>query len=150
MIPLPRVAPTIELMFLIPRQRILHLVHDSPSSSHPGTPASLQLVSARFWWPSLQADMITFVQQCPTCNMSKSSHQQPLPVPQQPWSHITIDFVNDLPNSRNYTTIQTVIDRFSKACRLIPLPKLPTAFETAEVHLEQVSKNRFLEQVSLL
>ncbi len=27
----------------------------------------------------------------------------------------------------------TVIDRFSKACRLIPLPKLPTAFETAEI-----------------
>ncbi len=25
-----------------------------------------------------------------------------------------------------------VIDRFSKACRLIPLPKLPTALETAE------------------
>ncbi len=75
---------------------------------------------------------------------SKSSHQrpagllQPLPVPQRPWSHIAIDFVTDLPNSRNYTTILTVIDRFSKACRLIPLPKLPTAFETAEALLEQV------------
>lgn len=76
--------------------------------------------------------------------MSKSSHQrpagllQPLPFPQRTWSHIAIDFVTDLPNSRNYTTILTVIDQFSKACRLIPLPKLPTAFETAEVLLEQV------------
>lgn len=35
-------------------------------------------------------------------------------------------------------TILTVINRFSKACRLIPLPKLPTALETAEVLLEQV------------
>ncbi len=57
---------------------------------------------------------------------------------QRPWSHIAIDFVTDLPNSRNYTTILTVIDRFSKACCLIPLPKLPTAFETAEALLDQV------------
>ncbi len=126
------------------RQRVLHLVHDAPSSGHPGITASLQLLSDCFWWPSLQADTITFVQQCPVCNMSKSSHQrpagllQPLPVPQRPWSHTAIDFVTDLPNSRNYTTILTVIDRFSKACRLIPLPKLPTAFETAEALLEQV------------
>ncbi len=126
------------------RQRVLHLVHDSPSSGHPGITASLQLVSERFWWPSLRTDTIAFVQQCPTCNMTKSSHQrpagllQPLPVPQRPWSHIAIDFVTDLPNSKNYTTILTVIDRFSKACHLIPLPKLPTAFETAEVLLHQV------------
>ncbi len=123
---------------------MLHLVHDAPSSGHPGITASLQLLSDRFWWPTLQADTVTFVQQCPVCNMSKSSHQcpagllQPLPVPQRPWSHIAIDFVTDLPYSRNYTTILTVIDRFSKACRLIPLPKLPTAFETAEALLEQV------------
>ncbi len=123
---------------------MLHLVHDAPSSGHPGITASLQLISDRFWWPSLQADTITFVQQCTVCNMSKSSHQrpagllQPLPVPQRPWSHIAIDFVTDLPNSRNYTTILTVIDRFSKACRLVPLPKLPTAFETAEALLEHV------------
>ncbi len=85
-----------------------------------------------------------FIQHCSTCSIAKSSHQcpagllQPLPIPQRPWSHITIDFVTDLPRSRNHTTILTVIDRFSKACRLIPLTKLPTAFETAEALLEQV------------
>ncbi len=50
--------------------------------------------------------------------------------PQRPLSHIAIDFITDLPLSRGHTTILTVIDRFSKACRLIPLPKLPTALET--------------------
>ncbi len=40
--------------------------------------------------------------------------------PRRPWSHIAIDFVTDLPSSRNYTTILMVIDRFSKACHLIP------------------------------
>ncbi len=41
--------------------------------------------------------------------------------------------MTDLPASQGHTTILTVIDRFSKACRLIPLPKLSTALETAEV-----------------
>ncbi|KAI2649902.1 Transposon Tf2-8 polyprotein [Labeo rohita] len=43
-----------------------------------------------------------------------------------------IDFVTDLPPSNGYTTILSVVDRFSKGCRFIPLPKLPTAMETAE------------------
>ncbi|KAI2653726.1 Transposon Tf2-9 polyprotein [Labeo rohita] len=46
---------------------------------------------------------------------------------------ISIDFITDLPNSQGNTVIFTIIDRFSKACRLIPLPKLPSAFEAAEL-----------------
>ncbi len=120
------------------RQRVLSLVHSIPSSGHPGITATLQLLNNRFWWPSIQTDTITFIKNCDICNISKSPHQlpagllQPLPIPQRPWSHIAIDFVTDLPASQCQTTILTVIDRFSKACLLIPLPKLPTAFETAE------------------
>ncbi|KAI2643953.1 Transposon Tf2-9 polyprotein [Labeo rohita] len=105
---------------------------------------SLELTTNRFWWPTLNKDVIQFVNQCPTCNIPKTSHQrpagllQPLPIPQRPWSHIAIDFLTDLPSSNNYTTILTVIDRFSKACRVIPLVKLPTAWETAEVMMNQV------------
>lgn len=76
--------------------------------------------------------------------MSKTPRQvpagllTPLPTPQRPWSHIAIDFITDLPNSQGNTTIFTIIDRFSKACRLIPLPKLPTSLETAELLCNQV------------
>lgn len=56
----------------------------------------------------------------------------PLPIPQHPWSHIAIDFITDLPVSNGHTAILTIIDRFSKACCLIPLPKLPNALQTAE------------------
>lgn len=108
-------------------------VHSSPSSGHPGITATIQLLSNHFWWPSMQSNTISFMQNCSTCSMTKSSKQlpsgllHPLPIPQCPWSHIT-----DLPNSSGHTTILTVVDCFSKACQLIPLPKLPTALETAE------------------
>lgn len=126
------------------RQRVLHQVHSTPSSGHPGITATIQLLSNRFWWSSMQTDTINFIRNCITCNTNKSSRQlpagllQPLPIPQRPWSHIAIDFVTDLPLSQGKTTILSVIDRFSKACRFIPLPKLPTAFETAEALCENV------------
>ncbi len=107
------------------RQRVIQLVHSTPSSGHPGIAATLQLLNNKFWWSTLRTDTITFIQNCTICNTTKTPHQlpagllQPLPIPQRPWSHLAIDFVTDLP--------------FSKACRLIPLPKLPTALETAEV-----------------
>ncbi|KAL0183468.1 hypothetical protein M9458_022843, partial [Cirrhinus mrigala] len=111
-------------------------------AGHPGITATAHLISNRFWWPTLQRDVIDFVRGCSFCNISKSFHQCPAgllqPIPQRPWSHISIDFVTDLPSSRNFANILTVIDRFSKACRLIPLPKLPTAFETAEFLMKQV------------
>ncbi|KAL0165102.1 hypothetical protein M9458_040855, partial [Cirrhinus mrigala] len=120
------------------RTRVLTEVHTVPSSGHPGIEATLHLLHNRYWWPNQRADTIKFVNQCTVCNQTKVPHRlpagllQPLPVPQRPWSHISVDFITDLPPSNGYTTILTVIDRFSKSCRLIPLAKLPTAMETAE------------------
>ncbi|KAK3534931.1 hypothetical protein QTP70_002016 [Hemibagrus guttatus] len=53
------------------------------------------------------------------------------------WVHTSLcsghpDFVTDLPPSNGFTTILVIIDRFSKACRLILLKGLPTAMETAQ------------------
>ncbi len=119
------------------RQRLLSQIHTTPSSGHPT--ATTHLLRNRFWWPTLLTDATKFVQSCINCNTSKSPRQlptfllTPLPTPHRPWSHITIDFISDLPNSQGNTTRLTIVDRFSKTCHLIPLPKLPTSFETAEL-----------------
>ncbi|KAI2666797.1 Transposon Tf2-6 polyprotein [Labeo rohita] len=121
------------------RSRVLTEIHSAPSSGHPGIEATLHLVSNRFWWPSLRSDTINHIRGCSVCNTTKVPRRlpagllQPLPVPQRPWSHLAIDFITDLPPSKGHTTILTIVDRFSKGCRLIPLPKLPTAMETAEL-----------------
>ncbi|KAL0156943.1 hypothetical protein M9458_048189, partial [Cirrhinus mrigala] len=121
------------------RQRVLSEVHSVPSSGHPGIEATHHLLSNKFWWPTMCPDTINFVRRCAICNTSKIPRRlpagllQPLPVPQRPWTHIALDFVTDLPPSNGHTTILSVVDRFSKGCRFIPLPKLPTAMETAEL-----------------
>ncbi|KAL0176934.1 hypothetical protein M9458_029264, partial [Cirrhinus mrigala] len=121
------------------RQRVLSEVHSIPSSGHPGIEATLHLLGNRFWWPTVRPDTIDFIRNCTVCNTSKVPRRlpagllQPLPVPLRPWSHIAVDFLTDLPPSNGHTTILSVVDRFSKGCRFIPLPKLPTAMETAEL-----------------
>ncbi len=63
----------------------------------------------------------------------------PLPLPQRPWSHIGVDFVTDLPNSEGYTCV--LVNRFSKACKFIPLKGLLTALQSAESLFHHVFRN---------
>lgn len=57
---------------------------------------------------------------------------------ERPWSHISMDFVMGLPLSQGNKVILVVVDRFSKACHLIPLPKLPSAPQNAEIVLQHI------------
>lgn len=59
-------------------------------------------------------------------------------MPSRPWSHIALDFVTGLPASNGNTVVLTVVDRFSKAVHFIPLPKLPSAKEMAQVLINHV------------
>lgn len=72
------------------REKVLHHVHDSLSSGHPGITAALSLLRNRFWWETMPQDVTQFIHHCTACQTSKQSHQliadllQPLPIPQRP------------------------------------------------------------------
>ncbi len=89
-------------------------------------------------------DIREFVLACSVCARGKTSNRppegllQPLSVPSRPWSHIALDFVTALPPSLGNTVVLTVVDRFSKAAHFIPLPKLPSAKETATTVVDHV------------
>lgn len=126
------------------RSRLISWMHSTKFSAHPGVSRTISLISRRFWWPSSYKDIKEYVLACAVCARNKPSHQlpsgqlQPLPTPTRPWSHIALDFVTGLPVSGGMTTILTVVDRFSKACHLIPLKKLPSALQTAQLLVKHV------------
>ena len=94
--------------------------------------------SGKYWWSTLAKDVRVYVSSCSVCAQYKAPRHLPrgklqlLPVSQWPWSHLSVDFLTYLPPSQGNTTILVVVDRFSKSCRLLPLPGLPTALWTAE------------------
>ena len=121
------------------RPQVLEWGHSSRFACHPGERRTAEFIGRRFWWPALRQDVQEFVAACTICARSKASHRppagllQPLPVPGRPWSHIAMDFVTGLPVSQGCDTILTVVDRFSKMVHFVPLPKLPSAAETADL-----------------
>ncbi len=126
------------------RTSVLQWGHSSSLACHPGATRTHRLIKQRFWWPSMVRDARQFVAACPICAAGKGSNRppagllQPLSVPSRPWSHIAMDFVTGLPLSDGKTVVLTVVDRFSKATHFIPLPKLPSARETATIVLDHV------------
>ncbi len=126
------------------RSSVIQWGHCSNVACHPGVSRTRSLVKQRFWWPLMARDVHDFVLACSVCATGKSSNRppdgllQPLPVPSRPWSHIALDFVTALPPSQGHTVVLTVVDRFSKAAHFIPLPKLPSAKETALVVVDHV------------
>ncbi|KAK3510970.1 hypothetical protein QTP70_027791, partial [Hemibagrus guttatus] len=66
---------------------------------------------------------------------------EPLPVPRRPWSHLSVDFLTDLPDSGGFMAIMVVVDRFSKGCKLVPLKGLPTAMQTVDAMFAHVFRN---------
>lgn len=126
------------------RSEVLQWAHSSRLACHPGTQRTQHALRQRFWWPTLREDAQDFVKACPVCNQNKTPRQapagllQPLPVPHRPWSHISVDFVTGLPSSRGNTVILTIVDRFSKMTHFVPLSKLPSAKETAQLILLHV------------
>ncbi|KAI2647590.1 Transposon Tf2-6 polyprotein [Labeo rohita] len=138
------------------RSAVLRWSHASRLAVHPGVRGTLTSVRQRFWWPAIVRDVRRCVASCPVCAQSKSSNSppagllRPLPIPSRPWSHIALDFVSGLPSSAGNTVILTVIDRFSKAAHFIPLPKLPSAKETALTVFDHVFKFTVYPPISSL
>lgn len=92
----------------------------------------------------MEREVRRFVASCSVCAQQKSSNSppdgllRPLSIPSRPWPHIALDFVTGLPPSSGNTVILTVVDRFSKAVHFVPLPKFPSAKETARAVVDQV------------
>ena len=128
------------------RSEVLQWGHSSSLACHAGIRRTMACLRQRFWWPKMVDDVRSFIAACSTCACNKTSNQppvgllQPLPVPKRPWSHIALDFVSGLPPSDGNTTVLTIVDRFSKSVHFIPLPKLPSAKETAVLVMNHVFK----------
>uniref|UniRef100_A0A8C7RX13 Gypsy retrotransposon integrase-like protein 1 n=1 Tax=Oncorhynchus mykiss TaxID=8022 RepID=A0A8C7RX13_ONCMY len=122
------------------RDCLICWAHTSPSSGHPGIGRTVRCLAGKYWWPTLAKD-VRVCAQCKAPRHLPRGKLQPLPVPQRPWPHLSVDFVTDLPPSRGNTTILVVVDQFSKSCHLFPLPGLPTALQTAEALFTHVFRH---------
>lgn len=117
-LPMPRPYITTEF-----RRQVFEMLH---GLHHPGSSATVRLVTQRFVWPGIRKDCREWARQCLNCQKNKISRhtKSPLssfPSPSSRFSHIHLDIVGPLPLSSDYRYCLTVIDRFTRWPEAYPL-----------------------------
>lgn len=126
------------------RSLTLQMCHDHKLAGHFGVRKTSELVSRSFWWPGWRRDCKEYVASCPPCQRNKGRNAKswgllrPLPIPERPWSDVSMDFIVDLPASGGFTTIFVVVDRLSKMAHFLPMKGTPSALETANIFLKEI------------
>jgi hypothetical protein len=115
------------------RRRIIRECHDTPTAGHPGITRTTENVNRTFWWPTLARDVEEYVRACDACQRNKARSGktpgllQPLPIPNQPWESVSVDFIPALPPTpRGHNSIAVFVDRLTKMVRMAPTRSTPT------------------------
>jgi hypothetical protein len=96
--------------------QLIDALHNSHVGGHSGVQATYQHLRKLYYWEGMKSDVENYVRQCQVCQQAKPLHTkpagllQPLPVPEHPWHHLTMDFIEGLPLSEGYDTILVVVD----------------------------------------
>ncbi len=100
------------------------------SIAHPGIRATKRMISARYVWKGMGADITSFCRDCQKCARSKVTatvHTRVQPI-QLPVNHVHIDIVGPLPASPGGCThLLTMVDRSTRWAEAVPLVNTSTA-----------------------
>ena len=98
------------------------------------TNASIRLVSDRFVWPRMKADIRQWAKTCVPYQKAKVGRHSPMvsfPSPDERFDHGHVDITGPLPWYENQSYLLTCVDRFSRWCRAFLMPDI-TAYTTAK------------------
>jgi hypothetical protein len=122
------------------RATVLEELHDAPYSGHRGVTKTVELVTKSYWWPKMRADIQHHVRTCNTCQFTKSKsvkpggQLQPLPIPEDRWESIAMDFITDLPcTPSGKDAILVFVDRLTRMVLFAPCTKDIDALGTAKL-----------------
>jgi transposase InsO family protein len=125
---------------------ILTRLHVWPTAGRFGVVKTYTLIARDFWWPRMTNTVRQYVTSCEICARNKLPRQKPsgllhpLPIPDRPWSSVSMDFISKLPQCKNHDTILVVVDRFTKMAHFIPCNEKCYSAERAKLILSNVIK----------
>ncbi|QRV94990.1 Retrovirus-related Pol polyprotein from transposon [Ceratobasidium sp. AG-Ba] len=128
---------------LIPE--ILKEVHELASEgAHAGNARTYNRVCATYYWPNMAKQVEHFVNTCDVCQKTKPKRHgkigylQPIPIPEQPFEVITLDFIMDLPDSKGFNAILVIVDKLTRYAHFVPCTTNINEVETAELFRDHI------------
>ena len=128
-------------------RKVLHQIHDTPVSGHPGISNTWNLIKRRYEGPRLCKFIESYVKGCATCQETKVityMKHTPLyhfdtPVEHGPFQYVSMDLITDLPPSNKYDSILTIVDQgCSKAAKFLPCNKTIDRQGVATLYLKHL------------
>lgn len=119
------------------KNQIIWEFHDSAAGGHSGQDVTYKKLSQLFFLPNMRKEVNTFVSSCDICQRVKSCTQflgellQPLPILNQIWEEVSLDFIEGLPRFGEKICILVVINSLSKICHFFSLTHPYTATQVA-------------------
>lgn len=98
-----------------------------PTAGHGGIQKTYKAIAEVFYWKGMRKKVITFIKGYQVCQKvkystdKKSGLLQPLPIPDRPWTDLTMDFIIGLPNSKGCVAVLVIVDCFTKYAHFNPL-----------------------------
>jgi hypothetical protein len=136
------------------RTQILQEHHDINISGHFGIDKTYESLRRNYYWPKMGKDVYKFITTCDSCQRNKPSNQQPagllqpLNTPTRRWEQITMDFIVQLPVTRNnFDAIVVFVDRLTKKAIFCAANTSISAPEVAKIFFNNVFRYHGLPKV---
>ena len=123
---------------------LIQEAHTQVSTAHPGTEKTYYLLRPRYYWKGMRTDIKRYIRNCHACKRSHIPRDKtpgflhPLPIPDRPWQHITMDFKSQPEDKHGYNCVWVVIDRLSKQAVSVPCHKTINAEQMAQLFITYV------------
>ncbi|KAL4366769.1 hypothetical protein GQ457_05G003480 [Hibiscus cannabinus] len=132
-------------LYLLPKSPLIPTIISAVHAmAHEGGLKTLHRLRQDFYWKGMKLATSEFVQNCLVCqrhkwqNLQPAGLLQPLPIPQQIWADISMDFVEGLPKVKGKSVLMVVVDRLSKYAHFLPLAHPFTAISVASLFFAEV------------
>ena len=124
------------------REHLFRIAHDT--LGHFGFSKTYESLRSSYFWPNMRKDLEEgYIPSCADCQRNKSSNTRPagplhpLPVPDDRFDSVALDFVGPLPPDEGFDYLLTITDRLGSDIRLIPCNTNINAEELAVIFFDK-------------
>jgi hypothetical protein len=119
--------------------QILERYHDNILAGHQSKTRTIGKIRRYYYWPGLDNDVNEYIKSCDTCQRHSTptqkpqSYLHPLPVPDERFEDIGIDFAFLPKTKHGNDMVMVIVDRLTKLVMAIPCKKTDGAEEIAKL-----------------